>query len=71
MRSKITPFADQLVACLSEGRDPTVGELLDLAARIWIEGEQGRSALGWRGLPSASTDRTLALRMAKLALCGA
>jgi hypothetical protein len=62
--------ADQLIACVAEGRPPTQSELFDLASRIWLEGGPSRSAFAWGELPSNSCDQTLALRSAALALNG-
>ena len=63
-------FADELVICLTEGRDPSVQELLSVAERIWSDGAAGRSAMAWHGLPERSADRANALQVAQLALYG-
>lgn len=63
-------FADGLVGCVAEGRDPTVHELFYVAQRIWSEGAVDRPVFAWATLPSGSPDRVLAVRAAHLALCG-
>lgn len=55
-------FAREAVACMSEGRDPTVRELFVVAQRIWVDGADRRSAFAWGWLPAASPDRLASLR---------
>lgn len=63
-------FADEVVECIAEGRDPSLEELFTVAQRIWADGAADRSAFAWGKLPAASPDRVEALRAAQLALCG-
>ena len=64
-------FANEVVDCVAEGRDPTLHELFSVAQRIWAEGAADRSAFAWGKLPTSSPARVDALRAAQLALCGA
>ena len=61
---------DQVVECISTGRDPTLQELFEVAERMWTDGAAGRSAFGWGRLPPDSSDRLTALHGAQLALSG-
>lgn len=71
MKMSATPLVpDQIIKCISTGREPTVQELFQVAERIWIDGAIGRSAFSWGRLPSGSHDRLVALRGAQLALSG-
>ena len=71
MQDSTSPlFANAVIACLSEGRDPTVQEMCHVAKRIWADGAADRSAFAWHAMPTTSTERLLALRAAHLALCG-
>jgi hypothetical protein len=71
MMISVSPLiASEMVDCMAEGRDPTVHELFIVAGRIWVDGSAHRSAFAWGHLAAASTDRVMALRAAKLALCG-
>ncbi len=63
-------FADELVACIAAGREPTTHELFSLARRIWTEGAAERSAFGWDRLPSTHQERLRSLRAAQAALAG-
>lgn len=62
---------EQIIECISTGRDPTVQELFEVAERIWTDGATGRSAFGWGRLSPDCDDRLVALRGAQLALSGA
>jgi hypothetical protein len=71
MTASITPLiATEVIDCITEDRDPTVHELFIVAGRIWVDGSAHRSAFAWEHLAAASTDRVMALRAARLALCG-
>jgi hypothetical protein len=71
MTASFSPlFADEVVRCMGEGRDPSIQELGRVAERIWTDGGANRSAFGWRHLSPASLARLSALRAAQLALCG-
>ena len=71
MTHSVAPLiADQLVGCIANDRDPTVGELFAVAERLWTEGSAGRSAFAWGRLPPDSIARPIALRAAQLALSG-
>lgn len=63
-------FADEVVGCVGEGRDPSPQELSSVAERIWSDGGANRSAFAWSDLSQASFARRHALRAAQLALCG-
>lgn len=72
MTISINPlFANEVVDCVAEGRDPTLQELCVVAQRIWVDGAANRSAFAWATLPTTSPGRVGALRAARLALCGA
>jgi hypothetical protein len=63
--------ADELVTCVATGAPATCDQLTHLAARIWAEGAQHRSAFSWGELPAEAIDRVFAMRSAALALNGA
>ena len=63
-------FASELVACITDGREPTVSELFSLARRVWMEGAAERSAFGWDRLPATHQKRLWSLRAARAALAG-
>lgn len=63
-------FADELVACIANGREPSVHELFSLARRVWVESAAERSAFGWDRLPSTHEERLYSLRAAHAALAG-
>ena len=60
----------ELIECVSAGTSPTVGQVTALAARIWRDAGQYRSAFGWNELAPDGSDRIFALRSAALALDG-
>ncbi len=63
-------IAPEIIACMAEGRDPTVHELTRLAARIASEVWGRRSAFAWGGLTSDDSVRLISLRLAHVALIG-
>lgn len=71
MKSKSPLFSDQIVACVATARAPTLYELTELAARIWIEGACDRSRMLWDQLSPTALGRDAALRAARAALNGA
>ncbi|HEX8445774.1 MAG TPA: hypothetical protein VF649_04090 [Sphingomonas sp.] len=70
MPSATVLIPDEIVDCVAAGRSPTVSELVQLAARMWVEGAPDRSAFSWGCLKPSSADRVMALRCASLALNG-
>lgn len=70
MRSLNPLFEDAVVDCVASDREPTVQELFQVAQRIWTEGAADRSAFRWGMLPSAGSEKLLALRAAQVALSG-
>lgn len=71
MKSTRPLVADELIACVASGVPATCAQLTHLAARIWAEGAQHRSAFSWGELPIGAADRLFAMRSAALALNGA
>lgn len=63
-------FADEVIDCVSENRNPTVEEVTSVARRIWSDGASGRSAFSWDRLPETSLERLASLRAAHFALLG-
>lgn len=70
MKSNTPLIADQIVACVSSARAPTLFELTEVAARIWTEGARDRSRVLWDRLTTDANERHVALRAAQLALAG-
>ena len=71
MKSASPLVADELVTCVTTGAPATCDQLTHLAARIWAEGAQHRSAFSWVELPAGAAYRVFAMRSAALALNGA
>ena len=71
MKSASPLVADELVTCVATGAPATCDQLTHLAARIWAEGAQHRSAFSWSELPAEAIDRVFAMRSAALVLNGA
>ncbi|MBB4097446.1 hypothetical protein [Sphingomonas kyeonggiensis] len=63
-------IAPEVVACISEGRDPSDAELLRVAGQIWTDIRGARSAFAWGELTADSSERLLSLRAARGALAG-
>ncbi|WP_044330589.1 hypothetical protein [Sphingomonas hengshuiensis] len=63
-------IAPEVIACIAEGRDPSVDELLRVADHIWTEVRGTRSAFAWGELTADSSERLLGLRAAQGALVG-
>jgi hypothetical protein len=70
MRSFNPLFADAVIDCMATDREPSVQELFQVAQRIWTEGAPDRSAFRWGILPSADSEKLVALRAAHVALSG-
>jgi hypothetical protein len=60
----------ELIDCVSSGASPTTGQIVTLAARIWHDAAQHRSAFSWNDLAPEACERIFALRSAALALNG-
>jgi hypothetical protein len=71
VKSSSSLMADELVECVASGALANQTQLTQLAARIWTEAVQQRSAFTWGELPLGAADRQFALRSAQLALNGA
>jgi hypothetical protein len=67
----VGPVAEEVVACMTDGRDPTVTDLLHVAERIWDDIHGTKSAFAWGELHADSSERLLCLRAAQAALRGA
>lgn len=65
------PLDPALVDCVTNGREPTVGELFGMAGRIWCETAAERSAFAWEQLEPASEQRVVAIRLPLTAMRGA
>lgn len=63
-------FANEVIECVSEGRNPTVDELFRLAQRIWQESASERSAFSWDQLAPSHPERLCSLRAAMAAASG-
>jgi hypothetical protein len=70
VKSATSLVADELVECVGQGAIATCAQLLQLAARIWLEAIRDRSAGTWAELANEAPDRLFALRSAALALNG-
>jgi hypothetical protein len=60
----------ELIECVSTGATPTAAQLTTLAARIWRDAAQHRSAFSWGTLVPDASERVFALRLAAVALTG-
>ena len=63
-------IAAEVIACIAEGRDPTVGELFDVAERIWRDVSGERNAFSWSALERDRPERLFCLQAAHAALRG-
>lgn len=63
-------IAPEVIACIAEGRDPSVDELFRVAGQIWTDMRGSRSAFAWGELTSDSSERLVSLRAAQAALAG-
>lgn len=70
MESQSLAVPEELIECVSTGSPPTAEQLTALAARIWREAAQHRSAFAWGDLAPDARDRVFAHRSAALALNG-
>lgn len=62
--------APDLVACIREGRHPTVEELCRVADRIGRDIHGHRSAFAWQSDANPAIDKAFAFRVAQAALTG-
>lgn len=69
MYSPPATIAPEIIACIAEGRLPTISELRRVAERIRAELRGARSVFRWDGTAEAS-ERRLMLRAARAALAG-
>lgn len=63
-------IAPEVVACIAEGRDPSIDELYSVADRIWDDIQGPKSAFAWGQLTADSSERLLTLKAAQAALIG-
>jgi hypothetical protein len=70
VKSQSLAVPEELIECVSTGSPPTTQQLTALAARIWRDAAQYRSAFSWGDLAPEACDRVFALRSAALALNG-
>ena len=63
-------IAVEVIACIAEARDPTVGELFNVAQRIWRDVRGERSAFAWGELERDGPERLFYLQVAHAALRG-
>jgi hypothetical protein len=64
-----TTIAPEVIACIAEGRDPTITELNRVAEQIWSDVQAARPAFAW-GEAVSGSQRLLALKVAQAALTG-
>lgn len=62
-------IAPEVIACIAEGRPPTLHELERVAQRVRADLGTSRSAFAWGEADTAATD-ALSRRVAELALIG-
>jgi hypothetical protein len=70
MNPQSTIFAPEMIACIAEGREPTIDELFRVADRIGADLRGTRSAFAWGELKGDNSERLLTLRAAMTALTG-
>jgi hypothetical protein len=63
-------IAPEIIACIAEGRNPTIYELSRLADRIASEAWGTDSAFSWGALTNDASLRLISLRFAQAALSG-
>jgi hypothetical protein len=71
MRPEHPCFHSTLVACVADGRPPTLDELDQLAERIWSERDHEAKLFAWRELPPEAPVRAQVLKLALAATNGA
>ncbi|RYG88362.1 MAG: hypothetical protein EON59_04655 [Alphaproteobacteria bacterium] len=62
-------IAPEVIACIAEGRDPSLAELNRVAETIWADLKAARPAFAW-DKPQSDSERLLILRAAHAALIG-
>lgn len=70
MNGLIPNLAPEIIACIGEGRAPTLQELGRVADRIRAEVYHSSSAFLWGSDDERSTERLLSYRLALIALTG-
>lgn len=70
MHSPPATIAPEIIACIAEGRLPTISELRRVAERIRSELHGGRSVFAWNRTVAEGSERRLMLRAARAALAG-
>ncbi|WP_447723808.1 hypothetical protein [Sphingomonas koreensis] len=70
MHSPPATIAPEIIACIAEGRLPTISELRRVAERIRAELRGARSVFHWDRAVAQRTERRLMLRAARAALAG-
>lgn len=70
MHSPPATIAPEIIACIAEGRLPTISELRRVAERIRSELYGGRSVFPWNRTAAEGSERRLMLRAARAALAG-
>lgn len=70
MNGLISNLAPEIIACIGEGRAPTLQELGRVADRIRAEVYHSSSAFLWGSDDERSTERLLSYRLALVALTG-
>ena len=68
--ARSTGFAAEIIACIREGREPSVRELFQVAEHIQRDIQGAASAFSWGGRTDDSSERLLSLRVAQAALTG-